>query len=338
MLPSLLTTLFFALSTIFAQRSIRALGSTRANIGRLVFAFVILGTVAWFLGAPFGGAGRNWLLLSGVIGMGLGDLAFFGALPLLGSRLTILMGQCLAAPIAALLEWLWLDTRLTAMQGLFGLVVIAGVAVALMPSRSQPPKVRVRWTGFLFGLGAAAGQGIGAVVSRKANLVAMASGEHINGFTAAFQRISGGLVITLAYFAVVALLDRRREQTLTIPAQVGDTTTVSETPAPALQPASEPGAVSNAAPSPAPAPKPARTWRSYLWVPANSGCGAVLGVSCYQWALFSTPSAIVLPIVATTPLAIIPFSYWFEGERPSRRSLLGGFIAVLGAAGLAIVR
>jgi drug/metabolite transporter (DMT)-like permease len=64
----------------------------------------------------------------------------------------------------------------------------------------------------------------------------------------------------------------------------------------------------------------------------------VLGVSCYQWALFSTPSAIVLPIVATTPLAIIPFSYWFEGERTSRRSLLGGFIAVLGAAGLAIVR
>jgi drug/metabolite transporter (DMT)-like permease len=42
----------------------------------------------------------------------------------------------------------------------------------------------------------------------------------------------------------------------------------------------------------------------------------------------------VLPIVALTPLVIIPFSYHLEGERPSRRSLLGGALAVCGAAGL----
>lgn len=326
MLPSLLTTLFFALSTIFAQRSLQELGATRANIGRLVFAFVVLGTIACFLGKPFGGAGRDWLLLSGVIGMGLGDLAFWGALPLLGSRLTILMGQCLAAPVAALMEWLWLDTRLSLLQGVFSLVVLGGVAVALMPSRSNPPKVCVRWIGFVLGVGAALGQGIGAVISRKAKLVALASGENINGFTAAFQRIAGGLVITLAFFAVVALFERRKAAARA----------ASQT-ASAPKPANISSAADSAVGTPSTQP-PARTWRSYLWVPLNSGCGAVLGVTCYQWALFTTPSALVLPIVATTPLAIIPMTYWLEGERPTKRSLLGGVLAVAGAAGLALVR
>ena len=49
----------------------------------------------------------------------------------------------------------------------------------------------------------------------------------------------------------------------------------------------------------------------------------------------TTPVGVVLPIVAITPLVIIPFSFYLEGERPTRRSLLGGAVAVLGAAALA---
>ncbi len=305
MLPSFLTTLFFALSTVFAQRSLNALGLIRANIGRLVFAFVVLGFIAHTWGGGMGGAGRDWLLLSGVVGMGLGDLAFFLALPMLGSRLTILMAQCLAVPIAALIEWLWLGTTITALQILWSTVILAGVAVALTPSQKSPPRVTVKPIGFLFGLIAALGQGGGAVLSRKAKLVSELSGEELGGFTAAYQRIAGGLLITLAYFAVKALLERK--------SSTAQNTAQSEQP-------------------------PKRTWRSYLWIPANAGCGAVLGVSCYQWALFTSPSAIVLPIVACTPLVIVPLAYWIEGERPTRRSLLGGAIAVLGAASLSLAR
>jgi drug/metabolite transporter (DMT)-like permease len=303
-LPSLLTALFFALSTLFAQRSIKAVGSTRANIGRLVVAYVVLGVYAHLLGNGMGGVGRNWLLLSGVVGMGLGDLAFFFALPRVGSRLTVLITQCLAAPIAAVVDWLWLGTNITSPQILFGLVILAGVGIALMPSKSSPPHVQLRASGFLYALAAAGGQGLGAVISRKAKLCATLAGENIDGITAAYQRIAGGLIITLAYFAVAALLQKSNSPFL-----------------------------------PKPVPSSAlRTWGSYLWIPVNATCGAILGVSCYQWALFTTPSAIVMPIVATTPLVIIPFTYWFEGERPSRRSLLGGLLAVAGAVGLALAR
>ena len=45
----------------------------------------------------------------------------------------------------------------------------------------------------------------------------------------------------------------------------------------------------------------------------------------------------VLAIVATTPLAVIPFTYVLEGERPSVQSLIGGAVAVLGAVALTLV-
>ena len=295
MAGALLTTVFFSLSVIFANRSIAAVGLMRANLGRLIVAFACLGWYAHVFGSGLGGAGRNWFLLSGLIGMGLGDLAGFSALPLLGSRLSVLMSQCLAVPIAILAERWWIGTRLTGLQILWGMVILLGVAVALMPTPRSPPRVPVRPIGFLWGFLSAAGQGLGAVVSRRAYETAARAGESPDGITAAYQRIVGGLAITAAYFIVRAWLrpDRPAERTGTPPA------------------------------------------RRYVWVAANALCGAVVGVSCYQWALATTPSGIVLPIVATTPLVIIPFSYLIEGERPARRSIVGGVIAVVGAAALA---
>ncbi len=298
MLGAFLTTIFFSLSVIFANRSITAVGLTRANLGRLLVAVICLGAYAHTLGSGLGGAGYRWFLLSGLIGMGLGDLASFNALPLLGSRLAILMSQCLAAPIAVIAERLWLGTRLTAGQMIWGLVILAGVALALMPTPKHPPRVRVRPIGFLWGFLSAAGQGLGAVVSRRACDAAAAAGQSVDGITAAYQRTLGGLAITAAFFITRGLILRNR---------------TPETPRP-----------------------PAA--RDHLWVVVNALCGAVIGVSCYQWALATTPSGIVLAIVATTPLVIIPFSYLLERERPSRRSLAGGAVAVTGAVALTLAR
>lgn len=72
------------------------------------------------------------------------------------------MVQCLAAPIAALTEWLWLDTRLTGSQLGWSAFILGGVALALMPSRRNPPRVPVCPLGFLFGFIGALGQGLGA--------------------------------------------------------------------------------------------------------------------------------------------------------------------------------
>jgi drug/metabolite transporter (DMT)-like permease len=298
-----LAAFFFALNATCASRSVQASGSMHANLGRLLVATCVLGLFAHTLGHGFASASTGWFLLSGVIGMGLGDLGVYAALPLLGARLTVLMTQCLAAPIAALGEWLWLGTRLTPAQILWGAVILGGVILALMPSRRSPPRVRVRPVGFLFGLLAAAGQGLGALVSRKGVDAATAAGEAAHnasfGLNAAYHRIIAGLVFTVLWFLLLRLLGR-------LPAR------------------------------PAPNADPAVKRRAYLWLLANGLVGPVLGVGCYQWALATTPSGIVLPIAATTPLLAIPIAYWIEGERPSRRSLLGGAVAVAGAVALTL--
>src|SRR5687767_3804008 len=100
MLASTLTTLGFSLSVIFAARSARILGGPTANLARLILAALLLAIWAHAFGGGLGGAGLPWFFLSGVIGFSLGDAALFGALERIGPRLTILLTQCLAAPIA----------------------------------------------------------------------------------------------------------------------------------------------------------------------------------------------------------------------------------------------
>ena len=307
MIAALLTTLFFSLSSVFAARSIRHVGATTANLGRLLVAVVCLGIFAHVAGGGLGGEGLGWFFLSGVIGMGLGDLAVFAALPRLGARLTVLLTQCVAVPVAMAAEGGWMGTRLAGNEVLWALVILAGVAVALMPSRSNPLKVRVTTLGLVMGVLAAVGQGLGAVVSRRAYEVTAAAGESIDGMTAAYQRIMGGLLVTVLFFVVREVVWRREA--------AGECRSLSDRLAGVWAKRAE--------------------WR---WVVVNSLCGAVVGVSCYQWALATTPSGIVLPIVATTPLVIVPLAWWIEGERPSRRSLLGGVIAVGGVVALTMAR
>ena len=301
MVASFLAAFFFALNATCASHSVRANGQVRANLGRLVVAAAALGLFAHTLGGGFSSASVRWFLLSGLIGMGLGDIGVYAALPLLGSRITVLMTQCLAAPLAAFGEWLWLGTRLTLAQTLWGVLILAGVAVAITPSKSSPPRVRVRPIGFLFGFIAACGQGFGALVSRKGVTIADAAGEAAHnatfGLTAAYQRILAGLVFAALCFVVLRWL-RRMPQDSTPP-----------------------------------------TRRHGLrWIFAAGFAGPIVGVGCYQWALATTPSGIVLPIAATAPLLSIPIAFALEGDRPPKRAIAGGVLAVAGCIALTAAR
>lgn len=301
MLFAFLTTILWSFSAVFARRLVGALGSTLANFSRLALATVFLGLWAFGGGHGLEGAGFGWYLLSGVIGFGLGDITLYFALARLGSRLTLLLMQCLAAPFAILIEWLWLGTTLSAAQLLCVAGVLAGVSLALLPRDNPHLSRRLLWSGVGFGLVAAFGQGLGAVVSRRAYEVSLASGVRIDGGTAAFQRILGGLVCgALAWWFLRDRPEERHWSALT-------------------------GALR-------------REHRFPAVLLAASLCGPVVGVACYQWALATAPSGIVLPIVALCPIAVIPFSWWFEGDRPAPRSLLGGAVAVACAIALARLR
>ena len=71
------------------------------------------------------------------------------------------------------------------------------------------------------------------------------------------------------------------------------------------------------------------------WVLGNALFGSTLGISFMQWALSTaTPTAIVLAIIATTPLVVIPLARIFEGEHVSHRAIVGAVVAVTGVVGL----
>ncbi len=293
MFASFLTTIFFSLSVIFAARSARVLGGPTANLARISVATVLLGLWAHSFGQGLHGGGLPWFFVSGIIGFGLGDMALFGALPRIGPRLAILITQCLAAPLAALMEWLWLGTSMRPVDLACAAVVLAGVAVALAPDRGWQVTARTFWIGVLFGIGSALGQASGAVLSRKANEAAALTGYAIDGGTAAYQRVIGGLLMTIIGFLII-----RR-----------------------THPPEEPPAVD-------------RWERGSGFVIGNALAGPTLGVGCYQWALRNTPSGLVLPIVATSPLVTIILSFFIDRTRPSRRAVIGGLLAVAGAIAL----
>ena len=74
---------------------------------------------------------------------------------------------------------------------------------------------------------------------------------------------------------------------------------------------------------------------AWPWVLANALSGPILGVTCYQWALRTTPAGLVQPLVATAPLLTIPFAIWIEGApKPLARYYAGAVLAIAGAGGI----
>jgi drug/metabolite transporter (DMT)-like permease len=124
---------------------------------RLCLGTALLAFWAHGFGKGFGGAGLGFFMLSALVGFGFGDVALYGALPRIGSRLTLLLAQSLAAPVGALIEWLWLGTTLSIAQIVAGLVILAGVSVTLAPKNHLHLDRRHLVGGIVFGILAAVG-------------------------------------------------------------------------------------------------------------------------------------------------------------------------------------
>jgi drug/metabolite transporter (DMT)-like permease len=210
MLGALITTLCFAVTPVFANRAAHRLGSTTANLWRLLIATVLLGLWAHLFGRGFGGTAVWWFFGGGLAGFGIGGLAMFQSLPRLGSSLSTLIVQCGSAVIAAGLEWTWLGTRLSALQAAAIAMTLSGVMLGLLP-QSLPKVSPPEWVaGLGWAVLSAAGQGAGAVLSRKAFAVARAAGERVDAGTASYQRALAGLLVAAAAWLVVRWLDRDR--------------------------------------------------------------------------------------------------------------------------------
>ncbi len=134
------------------------------------------------------------LILSGVLGIGLGDTAFFFALNYLGARRALLM-ETLAPPITAILALIFLQEKLSllAIGGI--LLTVSGVAWVVterVPNSQSRPTDLLRGIGF--GIVAAIALALGAVLSR-----AVLATTSISPLWAALLRLIGGVLMLLPW-------------------------------------------------------------------------------------------------------------------------------------------
>lgn len=302
MINAVIATLLFAVSATCGNRSARLVGGMEANFWRLTLAVLLLGVWSLNFGVGISGVAFWVFIVSGIAGIGVGDFGLFQAFPRLGARLTMLLTLCLTAPIGAFMEWVWLGSKLSLAEAGFSMMTISGVVITLWPDRKAAlPRGHVL-SGVLFALLAAGGGAVGAVLSRRAYELCRLAGEPVDGPSAAFQRVMGGVVVTGLVFAIL----RSRQIHHRIEPVRAEFASARE--------------------------KWKRLWP---WVTGNALSGITIGVSFMQRSLETTEAGIVLAIVATTPIAVIPLARIVEGDRITRKAMAGSVVAVTGAVMLA---
>lgn len=194
-LAALGTALCWSLTAVFFAAAGARIGSLSVNLIRLVMALVMLSlyqAIARGMALPLDASAYawTWLSVSGLIGFCVGDLCLFRALLVIGPRLSSLL-MSLAPVLTGIFGWLVLDEGLTAIELLGMGLTVGGIAWAISdrtPERPGQERTRQKLvTGVLLGLGGAAGQAGGLVLSK------LGMGEY-DPFAATQVRIIAGIV------------------------------------------------------------------------------------------------------------------------------------------------
>ena len=216
-LAALGTACLWSVGSFLFDTAGRRIGPLVVNRLRIPFAAVLL-SLALLLttGRPVPSAitleRLGWLALSGLVGLVLGDACLFTSLVILGPRRATLM-MAAAPVITAVVAWPALGETLGGFSIAGMAVTLAGIVWVSTEKRGNMavPRKGSLLSGALWGLGGAAGQGIGLVLAKlgMGDQITALEGTFCRMVSAAvliwlFNALSGGIPATLR-----ALRDRR---------------------------------------------------------------------------------------------------------------------------------
>lgn len=195
-IAALSAALIWAIASFIYLKLGRRMSPLILNGTKSVLAILLLFLTLWVLRDNPSALTRQALLLlmlSGAIGIGIGDTAFFGSINNLGARRALLM-ESLAPPLAALIAFFFLQETLNAIAWVGIFLTVGGIAWVVMEQGSAT-KVRSShiWRGIGLGLVAAFSQASGAVLSRAALL----DSEISTLWSTLIRLLAGVLVILL---------------------------------------------------------------------------------------------------------------------------------------------
>jgi len=169
---ALAVALFWTITALAFESASKKVGSLTVNIFRLLLAFIFIGVFTLISRGhffPVDATTHNWiwLALSGLVGLVLGDYFLFRSYALIGSRFAMLI-MTLAPPMAAFFGYLMLDERLTLLQFAGMIIVLTGIALAIVnrPVKGERLSFKLSPKGLLFAFIGALGQGLGIVLSK----------------------------------------------------------------------------------------------------------------------------------------------------------------------------
>ncbi|MEM9772372.1 MAG: DMT family transporter [Cyanobacteria bacterium P01_D01_bin.73] len=243
-------------------------------------------------------ADMGFLALSGALGIGVGDTAYFGSLNRLGPRLSLLL-EAGAPVVTASLAWMFLKEELTAITLLGMAIAVGGITWTLAEQTAASSALtnsRTKLQGVICGVVAALAQAGSAVIAR-ATLV---SGD-VDPLESALVRLVAGSALALAIATIAQLFKSSKPSNLS-PKQ-------TDTPSSSL--------------------KNLLSLNAGFRLVLATFLGTFLGIWLQQTALKYTLAGIAQTCLAATPLFILPVLY-FTGERFSKRAIAGSLVTVVG--------
>lgn len=294
LLAALLAAVCWSLSTVLYKQAGRVVPPIELNLVKGLVAGALLGLILALSGdgSAWQAAGPTTLLLvSGLIGLGIGDTAFFAALNRMGARRVLLL-ELTVPPMTAIGAWFALGERVDAWGWLGIAITTLGIGWVLIERRSDNDPHRFTASGLSLAMLATTCQAAGAIIARGVFL-----NTDISSASSALVRLVGG---TLVLLIILPLAHRRQAlgTALGEPRHGGvDWPNLSKVMVPLL------GAII---------------------------LGTFLGLWLQQTSFKLAPTVGgAQGLIATTPLWVLPLAA-MTGEKVTRRSVLGACVALVG--------
>ena len=191
-LSALLTAFLWSGTSFAFSSAAEKIGSLQLNINRMILASIFLISTILIMGYSIDLSQSQFinLVISGIIGLVIGDSFLFKSYQLIGARISMLL-MALSPGMSTFLAFIFLDERITflGMVGIF--VTITGIALVVL-ERNVSSKYKITSLGIFYGVLGALGQSAGLIFAK----MAFAEG-HITGFVATFIRVFSSVIIML---------------------------------------------------------------------------------------------------------------------------------------------
>jgi drug/metabolite transporter (DMT)-like permease len=232
------------------------------------------------------------LVISGILGLVLGDSFLFKSFQLIGARLGIIIMA--AVPVlSAILAFFFLD-EIISYLGMFGmLLTITGILIVVLEKRSvEQNNTPFNRLGIFYGFLGALGQATGLIFAKFAFLENPAldgQGGDLNGFAASFIRLFSASIIILP----VASTFRKYKNPFGIYSKDKYSAKV---------------------------------------IMIGTIFGPVLGITGSLIAIEYAKVGIASTLMSTMPIIMLPISRFYFKEKLDWKAIIGAFVAVVGAA------